>query len=57
VSNVAADLEAAANAAESSELDPRGTVKVLVSAVRKAVADIRATVVPVEAVTKPRKSK
>jgi hypothetical protein len=55
VSNVAADLEAAANAAESSELDPRGTVKVLVSAVRKAVADIRATVVSVEA--KPRKGK
>jgi hypothetical protein len=57
VSNVAADLEAAANAAESSTLDPRGTVKVLVAAVRKAVADIRATVVSVEAAPRPRKSK
>jgi hypothetical protein len=53
--DIASRLEAAASAAESSELDPLMTVRALVAEVRKAAADIRATVVSVE--PKPRKGK
>jgi hypothetical protein len=55
--DTASQLEAAAAEAESSGLDPLVTVRVLVAEVRKAAADIRATVVSVEDAPKPRKGK